>query len=414
MSNKRSLSNDEIVTYLSTLSESESEGDPISEDEEYEYIPNQESSSESDDYHDDSGNENEQLQSTVAFSNTEDTLDVQTTSTTILTGKDGTRWEKVWDRFIKNSISCYRPSENITVDEQLFPTKCRCPFTQYIASKPDKFGIKFWLAADAKSKYLLNGFPYLGKDESRPSNQPLSEYVVLKLTEPYTGKGRNVTTDNFFTSVKLAEKLLAKNTSLVGTVNRIRREIPISIRNTRDKQYSSQILKHNQCTLTVYQCKKNKNVLLLSTVHKKVEIGNDAKRTPDTISYYNNSKFGVDVVDQMARLYTTKAASRRWPVQVFYNILDFSGINAWIIYKEVTGELISRRDFILRLAEELQKTFKNIHAEGNSESDADTYADANVSNTSNKRKQCQIRQCRGNKTTEICSHPVFRELRDEI
>ncbi|XP_068250733.1 piggyBac transposable element-derived protein 4-like [Palaemon carinicauda] len=309
---------------------------------------------------------------------------------------------EVWDRFIKNSISCYRPSENITVDEQLFPTKCRCPFTQYIATKPDNFGIKFWLVADAKSKYLLNGFPYLGKDESRPSNQPLSEYVVLKLTEPYTGKGRNVTTDNFFTSVKLAEKLLAKNTSLVGTVNRIRREIPISIRNTRDKQYSSQILKHNQCTLTVYQCKKNKNVLLLSTVHKKVEIGNDSKITPDTISYYNNSKFGVDVVDQMARLYTTKAASRRWPVQVFYNILDFSGINAWIIYKEVTGELISRRDFILRLAEELQKTFKNIHAEGNSESEADTYADANVSNTSNKRKQCQIRQCKGNKTTEIC------------
>ncbi|XP_068233497.1 piggyBac transposable element-derived protein 4-like [Palaemon carinicauda] len=413
MSNKRSLSNDEIVTYLSTLSESESEGDPISEDEENEYIPNQESSSESDDHHDNSGImyargvlakgqsvENlwsvkwrppffRETMSRARFKEIMKFLrfDIRSSRSIRMQTDKFAMISKVWERFIKNSISCYRPSENITVDEQLFPTKSRCPFTQYIASKPDKFGIKFWLAAYAKSKYLLNGFPYLGKDKSRPSNQPLSEYVVLKLTESYTGKGRNVTTDNFFTSVKLAEKLLAKNTSLVGTVNRIRREIPISIRNTRDKQYSSQILKHNQCTLTVYQCKKNKNVLLLSTVHKKVGIGNDAKRTPDTISYYNNSKFGVDIVDKMARLYTTKAASRRWPVQVFYNILYFSGINAWIIYKEVTCELISRRDFILQLAEELQKTFKNIHAEGNSESDADTYADADVSNTSNKRKQ---------------------------
>lgn len=125
---------------------------------------------------------------------------------------------QVWDRFIGNCIVSYRPNEDIAVDEQLFPTKTRCPFIQYIASKPDKFGIKFWLAADVKSKYLLNGFPYLGKDVDRPTSQPLSEYVVLRLVEPYMGKGRNVTTDNFFTSVKLAEKLKAKNTSLVGTV----------------------------------------------------------------------------------------------------------------------------------------------------------------------------------------------------
>ncbi|XP_068229432.1 piggyBac transposable element-derived protein 4-like [Palaemon carinicauda] len=77
---------------------------------------------------------------------------------------------EVWDLFIKNSISCYRPSENTTVDEQLFPAKCRCSFTQYMTSKLDKFGIKFWLAANAKSKYLLNEFHYLGKDES--SNKP--------------------------------------------------------------------------------------------------------------------------------------------------------------------------------------------------------------------------------------------------
>ncbi|KAJ4425537.1 hypothetical protein ANN_27731 [Periplaneta americana] len=67
----------------------------------------------------------------------------------------------IWNTFIANCLLCYKPSENITVDEQLFPCKARCPFIQYMNSKPDKFGIKFWLAVDTTSKYLVNGFPYI-------------------------------------------------------------------------------------------------------------------------------------------------------------------------------------------------------------------------------------------------------------
>jgi hypothetical protein len=47
-----------------------------------------------------------------------------------------------------------------------------------VANKPDKFGIKSWLAADGKSKYLLNGFPYLGKDEHQPADKLQVDYTV--------------------------------------------------------------------------------------------------------------------------------------------------------------------------------------------------------------------------------------------
>ncbi|GFW78582.1 piggyBac transposable element-derived 4-like protein [Trichonephila clavipes] len=66
---------------------------------------------------------------------------------------------------------------------RLFPSKARYLFTQYMPSKPDKFGI-FWLATDVDSKYMLNGFPYLGKAEERAENLSLSEYIVLRLMEP--------------------------------------------------------------------------------------------------------------------------------------------------------------------------------------------------------------------------------------
>ena len=32
---------------------------------------------------------------------------------------------ELWNRFISNSQACYKPHQNITVDEQLFPTKAR-------------------------------------------------------------------------------------------------------------------------------------------------------------------------------------------------------------------------------------------------------------------------------------------------
>lgn len=47
-------------------------------------------------------------------------------------------------RFISNSQKYFKPGPLLTIDEQLFPTKVRCKFTQYMANKPDKFGMKIF------------------------------------------------------------------------------------------------------------------------------------------------------------------------------------------------------------------------------------------------------------------------------
>ena len=94
-------------------------------------------------------------------------------------------------------------------------------------NKPDKLGIKFWMAADAQTEYMLHSFPDLGKDDSRPAGITLDEHVVLRLTEaPYRKTCRNVTTDNFFTSVDLDKTLRQEGISIVEIVNRIHKEIP--------------------------------------------------------------------------------------------------------------------------------------------------------------------------------------------
>jgi hypothetical protein len=35
----------------------------------------------------------------------------------------------------------------------------------------------------------------------------------------------------------------------------------------------------------------------MSSLHPTVFIGNDEKKLPETVKFYNNTKYGVDVVD---------------------------------------------------------------------------------------------------------------------
>ena len=224
---------------------------------------------------------------------------------------------QVFYRFIHNAQLCYNPHAYLTIDEQLFPSKVRCRFIQYMANKPDKFGIKFWLMVDNNSKYLVNGFPYLGKDDSRPNNMQLSEFVVRKLAEPWMNQGFNITCDNFFTSKNLAHFLIDKKTSIVGTIRANRVGMPPNLQEImkKIKLHETVVANDGKCILTAYKCKRNKFVTLLSTLHESIAFEGPMQK-PNTVIDYNRTKCGVDVLDQMARQYSTKIASRRWPMQV--------------------------------------------------------------------------------------------------
>lgn len=54
-----------------------------------------------------------------------------------------------------------------------------------MAQKADKFRIKFWLRIEDRSKYLLNGFPYLGKNEYKPIQETVGRHAICRLAEPF-------------------------------------------------------------------------------------------------------------------------------------------------------------------------------------------------------------------------------------
>ena len=121
------------------------------------------------------------------------------------------------ESFVTNCLFIFTSDWSLTIDEQLFPMKNRCPFIVYMPNKPDKFGMKVWMLTEVDSKYVYNIFPYLGAlEREQRDGRPLAEDVVIRLAQSiHKQGGYNVTTDNFFTSVNLATLLLKKKISMV-------------------------------------------------------------------------------------------------------------------------------------------------------------------------------------------------------
>ncbi|CAK1583081.1 unnamed protein product [Parnassius mnemosyne] len=124
-----------------------------------------------------------------------------------------------WEQFIDNCRKWYKPSSYITVDEQLVGFRRRCPFRMYITNKPNKYGLKLIMVADSSTNYMCNAMPYMGKN-TNTGNEPLANYFVKELSKPYYGLNRNITMDNWFTSVPLAAELLKPpyKLTVVGTL----------------------------------------------------------------------------------------------------------------------------------------------------------------------------------------------------
>lgn len=185
--------------------------------------------------------------------------------------------------------------------------------------------------------------------------------------------GRNITMDNFFTSIPLAEKLLEKNLTLVGTLRQNKPDIPPVMKpNKLREKYSSKFGFCGNMTMVSYVPKKGKAVVLLSTMHDDTAVDDQSvKRKPEVIQYYNHTKSGVDTMDQMVRTYTCKRRTRRWPMVLWHNVLDVATLNAFTSYTAqhpgyMGGVTNARRLFIKELGKELVMPHMRRRMEGTS------------------------------------------------
>ena len=94
-------------------------------------------------------------------------------------------------------------------------------------------------------------------------------------------------------------------------MNKVRRELLASAK-CLQQRYSSKLMKAgDMATLTVYQYEPKKDVCVLRSLHMSVELGESEKKKAETVEFYNKTKCGVDVADQMASQYSIIAGTGR-------------------------------------------------------------------------------------------------------
>lgn len=183
-----------------------------------------------------------------------------------------------------------------------------------------------------------------------------SESLVERLASPVLDSGRNITLEKSFTSISLATSLLSRKTTMVGSFRKNDPEVPPEFSTGRGRPiHSSLIAFFDKCSLVSYIPKKSTSVLVLSTLHRDRKIDEDsgALQKPEAIAFYDRNKGGVDVVDELQGSYSVSRETRRWPMVIFYGILNIAGINAQIIYRENMNMKITRRAFLTDLAKNL-------------------------------------------------------------
>lgn len=245
---------------------------------------------------------------------------------------------KLFYELIGNFQKSFALGSYTCVDEMLAKFRGRCKFKVYMPRKPARFGIKILILTDARSSYCYNAYIYTGKNSD--GYQLSNEYnncsaptkSVVRLTQCIFNTNRNVTGDNWFSSIPLADLLTKKGLTYLGTLKKNKTEIPAAFQANRDRELGSSLYGFNsQMTLLSHVPKPQKAVILLSTMHHDKSV-NEATNKPTMIADYNLTKGGVDNLDKMIASFSTARKTLRWPMRILYAMLDITGVNSFILY----------------------------------------------------------------------------------
>lgn len=193
------------------------------------------------------------------------------------------------DKIVEKSNQYFQPEEKIVIDESIIPFTGRLSFKQFIKNKHHRYGVKVFKIC-APPCYTLGMKIYAGKNEVQGKN--LSKNVVMDLSSPYTDNGRVLYTDNFYSSVDLAEELNKKKNHLVGTLRSNRKNNPKEVINKKLKKGEFIAFKNRG------------NLLMISTIDPP-ELTSVPTRTgevskPKVVVNYNSGKAAIDLSHQLA------------------------------------------------------------------------------------------------------------------
>lgn len=291
--------------------------------------------------------------------------------------------------FLKNMVARLQeiviPGEFLCLDETLVGFKGRLGIKQYSPLKRSRFGVLFYMLVDCSTGMLLDVLPYQGKGTNLP--KPLVDELkrggatVYTMLEKHFNKNHKVITDNFFNSPLLAKKLMERNTFLLGTVQKRRKEMPkmkSKMKKGEIKLYSNgNILLERLATkifyyrfsffqMAVFWCsswKDRREVVIINTfmphqmTFSPARNPANSRAKPESVLLYNKKMGGVDSIDKSVKPFGSHRKTYKWYKKIFFHFVDVAVYNAWQAYKVIhtvgTNKFEAFSDFLIDIIESI-------------------------------------------------------------
>nr|CAI5837030.1 unnamed protein product [Callosobruchus analis] len=250
------------------------------------------------------------------------------------------------EKMIERFQYVFVPAENICIDETMVPFRGRLKFRQYIKNKRHKFGIKLYKLC-VENGYTHNIKVYCSKDTQNGGNA--SSNVVMSLLDGLVDQGRTLYTDNYYTSVSLAHKLIDRKTHLVGTV-RANRKLNCTEVVRRKIKKNEVFASQSNTGVVMLKWQDKRDVLMLSAKHtdrtKTIKQKTKDIVKPEMIFDYNECKSYIDLSDQKKAYSHCLRRGTKWYRKLAFEILFGSAmVNAFIVFQYVTKSKISITEF---------------------------------------------------------------------
>lgn len=192
----------------------------------------------------------------------------------------------------------------------------------------------------------------------------------MRLMENYLLRGQIVVADNWFTSMKLAEALLANDTGYIGTIKRGRLGMPADFfikKNALSRGEYNIFQNEKQKSITATRWCDRNVVFFLSSVNNPVEavtvkryVGNGEKKdvpAPRVVADYQRYMRGVDRLDQQINSLRPGAKTNRYSIPIIWAIINIAIHNAYVLHCMTAARLLikplSNIAFRIKLAKQL-------------------------------------------------------------
>jgi YD repeat-containing protein len=257
-------------------------------------------------------------------------------------------------------VAAFCREQNLSIDESMVPYYGRHGCKQFIRGKPIRFGYKVW-SLNTPLGYMIQFEPYQGKGGVTHAELGLGGSVVMDLLKCLpAGPSYNVYFDNFFTSLRLIDRLTELQIGATGTVRANRIEnCPVDAQEiVKKKPRGSYDYRYDDSgKFVVIRWNDNSVVTLASNVHGVLPVekvkrwsSSEKKRIevsqPAAIKFYNTYMGGTDRMDQNVSCYRTCIRSKKWWWALFVYFLDVALQNGYYLYKRSPAHQCRPLDFL--------------------------------------------------------------------